>query len=252
MTSIALTETAKYIVIPLLAPALGALITLRSKPTSQVKSLVRHIAAGLVFAAATIELLPSLLKDKQPLATIVGFALGVGLLLAVNRLLGGHYHGDKDETHEHQHVENEAGGSLTGLMTAIYIDLGIDGLLIGIGFATGVVEGRLLTLALTIEAIFIGLSIVASCREHGMSISKSFLVAGSTGVVLALGALIGASVLSGLHGAFHQAVLAFGVAALLYLVTEELLVEAHETPDEPVEVVGFFTGFLLILALAIL
>ena len=37
--------------------------------------------------------------------------------------------------------------------------------------------------------------------------------------------------------------------ALLYLVTEELLVEAHETPDRPWVAAMFFAGFLLLLLL---
>jgi ZIP family zinc transporter len=35
--------------------------------------------------------------------------------------------------------------------------------------------------------------------------------------------------------------------ALLYLVTEELLVEAHEQPDTPLVASMFFVGFLALL-----
>lgn len=38
--------------------------------------------------------------------------------------------------------------------------------------------------------------------------------------------------------------LSFGVIALLYLVTEELLVEAHEKRDTPFVTALFFVGFL--------
>jgi ZIP family zinc transporter len=43
--------------------------------------------------------------------------------------------------------------------------------------------------------------------------------------------------------------LSFGLMALLYLVTEELLVEAHEKPDSPLISAFFFIGFLALLAL---
>ena len=43
--------------------------------------------------------------------------------------------------------------------------------------------------------------------------------------------------------------LAFALAALLYLVTEELLAEAHETPDVPLVTALFFAGFLRFLLL---
>lgn len=252
MAASVVTETAKYVVFPLLAPAVGGLIALRFRLSEQVKSLVKHVAAGLVFAAAAIELLPNLLNHRHPLAVIVGFLLGLLLLLGVNRVFGGHYHGDKDETSDHQHTDDESSASVSTMMAAIGIDVAVDGLLIGIGFATGLKGGRLLTLALSTEALFIGLSIFASCRQRHFSNTKSFSLTIAPGIILAVMALVGATIMSSLHGGMRQGVLAFGLSALLYLVTEELLVEAHEQPDEPVEVVGFFVGFLLILALAIL
>jgi ZIP family zinc transporter len=39
-------------------------------------------------------------------------------------------------------------------------------------------------------------------------------------------------------------VLAFSAAALLYLVTEELLMEAHEVPERPRSTLVLFGGFL--------
>ena len=55
--------------------------------------------------------------------------------------------------------------------------------------------------------------------------------------------------LVGASGNVLNAVLAFGIAALLYLVIEELLVEAHETPETNVVTSIFFVGFLAVLLL---
>ncbi len=52
-----------------------------------------------------------------------------------------------------------------------------------------------------------------------------------------------------LLGILAHTSLAFGLIALLYLVTEELLVEAHQTPDRPWVTAMFFVGFLAILVL---
>ncbi len=38
--------------------------------------------------------------------------------------------------------------------------------------------------------------------------------------------------------------LSFSAAALLYLVTEELLVEAHKEPETPISTLVLFAGFL--------
>ena len=48
-----------------------------------------------------------------------------------------------------------------------------------------------------------------------------------------------------------EGVLSFGLAALLFLVTEELLKEAHEEPGTLVGTAVFFVGFLIFLVVGI-
>jgi len=72
------------------------------------------------------------------------------------------------------------------------------------------------------------------------------------GLLLVIGAGLAATVLQGLSGPPLGAVLAFGVAALLYLVTEELLVEAHEVRENTVTTAMFFVGFLVLLMVDVL
>lgn len=69
---------------------------------------------------------------------------------------------------------------------------------------------------------------------------------------LAVGATIGDAVLHNAGVPLMSAVLSFGCAALLFLVTEELLVEAHEVPETMTSMVMFFGGFLLFLILGML
>jgi ZIP family zinc transporter len=77
------------------------------------------------------------------------------------------------------------------------------------------------------------------------------VVAATAGLALlfGIGAVIGLTVLQGQPDYILDAVLAFGISALLYLVTEELLVEAHETPETTVATTMFFVGFLSFLLL---
>ncbi len=46
--------------------------------------------------------------------------------------------------------------------------------------------------------------------------------------------------------------IAFGTAALLFLVTEELLTEAHEVKESPLMTSAFFIGFLAVFLLELL
>jgi ZIP family zinc transporter len=62
-------------------------------------------------------------------------------------------------------------------------------------------------------------------------------------------AMGGATLLSRLSGEWLELVLSFGLAALLFLVTEELLTEAHEEEETPLLTLAFFGGFLLFLLL---
>lgn len=50
--------------------------------------------------------------------------------------------------------------------------------------------------------------------------------------------------LGGWSGVWLEAMLAFAAAARLYLVTEELLIEAHEIPETPLATAIFFAASL--------
>jgi len=64
-----------------------------------------------------------------------------------------------------------------------------------------------------------------------------------------VGAGVGITVLKGASDNVMELVLSFGLAALLFLVTEELLTEAHEGPESPWLTSSFFLGFLVFLLL---
>jgi len=136
-----------------------------------------------------------------------------------------------------------------GLVAAIAIDLAIDGLLVGIGVSLGEGQGRILTVALTLEVLFLGLSLAAELAQCGLSRWRAVLLTGGVSMAIAVGAIGGAAVLKGASHAVLAGVLAFGAAALLYLVTEELLVEAHEGTETPVLTAMFFAGFLALFIL---
>ena len=67
------------------------------------------------------------------------------------------------------------------------------------------------------------------------------------GAWFVLGAAIAAGVLAGLSGVWLAGVISFGLAALLYLVTEELLFEAHEVKQTHPATAMFFGGFLTLI-----
>ena len=69
------------------------------------------------------------------------------------------------------------------------------------------------------------------------------------GTLVFVSAVAGATVLSDLPAGAMEVVLSFGAAALLYLVTKELLREAHEERESTSGTAMFFVGFLLFLVI---
>jgi len=63
---------------------------------------------------------------------------------------------------------------------------------------------------------------------------------------------LGYYLLKGASVASISAILAFGVAALLYLVTDELLIEAHEIEEKPSSTLWLFAGFLVFWSIQLL
>jgi ZIP family zinc transporter len=87
-------------------------------------------------------------------------------------------------------------------------------------------------------------SCATSLSGLGKTRKSIVLVNLALALILLASAAAGTLVLSHVSPAYVDAILAFGVAALLYLVTEELLVEAHEGKDTPLQTGMFFFGFI--------
>ncbi len=218
-----------YTAVPVLAAGVGASVAVIRRPSLGVTSAIQHFAAGVVFAAAAAEILPDVMHGRSAAATLIGGALGVVVMLALKRL------------------EAVVQGAL-GLLVAIAIDIFIDGLVLGLAFIGGQKAGYLLTVALSLEILFLGLTVTEALSATVRSRIKLVGATVALSLLLPVGALA-ATPISALPPHIVTGFLSFGLMALLYLVTEELLVEAHEKPDNAWITSAFFVGFLALLAL---
>lgn len=218
-----------FSLIPLGALLLGAIAAASRAPGPKVTSGVQHFAAGLVFAAAATEILPDLKHQGAAVPVVVGGALGVLFMLMVKKL-------------------GESSKGPISFVAITSVDILVDGLVLGIGFAAGARQGLVLTIALTVEILFLGLSITLKLRQTIPSRARVVAITAAAGLLLPLGIAIGVPV-SRLSAPYLTAVFAFSLVALLYLVVEELLVEAHGEPEGPFITAMFFVGFLLLLVL---
>ena len=160
--------------IPVFATILGGAIATFRTPSEKLRSLVQHFAAGVVLAVVAGELLSEMTREHRPVGVVIGFVLGVALMLGV-----------KAVTERIEGRSGSSGDSKAGLLTAVGIDVFLDGLLIGVGFAAGERVGTLLVIALTLELLFLGISVAASLAEAKFPRSRNILtVTGLAGVVV--------------------------------------------------------------------
>ena len=230
-----MTTAASLAAFPVLAGIIGGAFIVIRTPSPALVSGVQHFAAGIVMAAVAGEVLPEL-SDRGPLwLIVVGFCAGVALLVGLRRL---------------EHAESRQPGAMPiGFLTVVAIDLFIDGLLVATGAAIATRTAVIITIALTVEVFFLGLAVALATVSSGVAKLRAALTTGAISLVTAAGAVLGAIVLAEAGNTTLVLVLAFAAAALLWLVVEELLVEAHEIPEQPWMAVMFFVGFLLLYCL---
>jgi zinc transporter, ZIP family len=229
-----------YIAIPVVATIGGGIVCVFYSSGPGLRIGIQHLAAGLVFAAVATGLLPEMLRVDDLPAVILGFTIGIALMVGV-----------KWFTQDKKKDKSGNGRQPRSLVFAAAIDYVVDGLLIGIGFSVGAKAGGLLTIALSLEGLFLAMAVTSTLNRKGVAMRWLVITSLMYGLLLAIGAIAGAAVFGRLSGSIHAVVLSFGAAALIYLVTEELLVEAHdhETPENPLTAAIFFVGFLLMISI---
>ena len=232
-----LVQALSYTALAAVAALLGGVIAVYRPPGPQMESNVQHFAAGVVTAAVAAELLPDV-HGRAPQVVVLGFAIGVATMLGIHRL---------SRRIEQRDVGGQFAGA-AGLLITVGIDMLIDGVLIGVTFLDNPGTGVIIAVALTIEVLFLGVAGVVALPDD-MGTLRKLAVPASFGLLLASGVVAGVLVLDGVTGAPIAIILAFGSAALLYLVTEELLVKAAKVPETPVSTTLFFVGFLAIFLL---
>jgi ZIP family zinc transporter len=259
MTSI-LRVTLLYALVPVVCTVVGAAAGAFWPAMARLRAYVLHLAAGVVFAVVAVELLPEIQRRALVVDVAIGFSLGILTMLAVDRLLDRIRGEDDDDADDARARVRTPGiplapasgrpgrGSVPAtLLVAVGIDFLLDGLLLGVGFAAGARIGILLAFAEAAEQLSVGLALAGELTTAGVAPMRVLSIVTALGLLVFVSAVLGATVLSGLSGGAMEVVLSFGLAALLYLVTEELLREAHEERETTLGTAMFFVGFLAFL-----
>jgi zinc transporter, ZIP family len=226
-----------YVVIAASAGILGGIVAFFWIPEVKARSAVQHFAAGVVISAVASELIPDVEKTGTTPGILGGFAAGGLAMIGLKWLVL-----------KFERMEERRHKLPVGLAAAAAADTLIDGAIISAGFSSGQQLGALLALALAVELFFLTLSV--GSEFHKQKSKRLFGLMVTTGIALLL--LVGAGcaffLLQGASKATVAVLLSFGAAALIYLIAEELLVEAIEAEESLFSTAMLFAGFLFLLA----
>jgi ZIP family zinc transporter len=227
-----------YILAATAAGLTGGIVASVWNPRVRARSAIQHFAAGAVLAAVAANVVPEVTHVGNRLGVLAGFALGGLVMIALKWLV--------------VRVEREqkrAGKLPVGLAAAAAVDTFLDGVIISAGFSTDQQLGALLVAALALELFFLTLSVGAEFRKGKLTLWQGLAVTSGIAALLPAGAFGAGFFLAGASAATLAVVLAFGAAALIYLIAEELLVESIQAEASLFSTAMLFSGFLVLLAL---
>ena len=230
---------------------IGSLIGFLFKKLShKFSDIILAFAAGVMLAAAVIGLILEAIESGGKyvlLVTIVGIFIGA---LTVHLLDGLVPHLHKLTGVEVSDSESrEKLSKVILFVCAIAIHNLPEGIAAGVGFGTGSVrEALTIAGAIALQNIPEGMVIIAPMLSTGISPSKTFLAALSTGVIEVIGTLIGYFAVS-ISTAVLPFALAFAGGTMLYVIGHEMIPETHAHGCETAATYSLLAGFCLMLVM---
>lgn len=243
--------------------ALGAAtVFLFKKINKNVLNAMLGFAAGVMIAASFWSLLAPAIEMAEAVnqnavvIAAVGFLTG-GLFLFIADKIIPHLHmGDK---------MSEAEGIKTDLQRSVLLVLAItlhnipEGLAVGVAFGAayhglpGATLAGAIALALGIgmQNFPEGAAVSIPLRREGFSRTKAFLYGQASGIVEPIAGVIGAYAVISMQAILPFA-LAFAAGAMIYVVVEELIPEAHQGNGHShieIATIGVMVGFTVMMIL---
>ena len=224
------------LILPAISMAIGGLLGSSIRPGKRLRGVVAHLVGGLVLGIAAADLMPAASNSGHPLALAIGFCLGFSLLLVINAVLE-----EPEDSFQSRKVR-----PMLLLMLPFLVDSLIDGLVVGIS-SRAAQQSWVIPVAVALEMGLATLGL-GTLLGRGGDRWRSGLSGALMAVTYGIGLSISLVITNGLQGPALTGTLAFGTAALIYLVVEEVMKEAHsrEEDDSGLVNVAFFIGLLCI------
>ena len=230
----------------------------RKSMSGKVQKVFLGFAAGVMIAASVWSLLIPAIEEAEAngqvgwIPAAGGFVLGIAFLFGLDRLI----------PHLHPGVNKTEGLSSSMkrtslLVTAVTLHNIPEGMAVGLSFALAAQHGGesavyasalALALGIGIQNFPEGAAISLPLRQEGVGVGRSFFLGSMSGIVEPIFGILTVLV-AGIISPYMPWLLSFAAGAMMYVVVEELIPEAHLGEHSNVGTLGVMVGFLVMMVL---
>jgi len=202
-------------------------------------------AAGVMIAASVWSLLiPAIERAEEAgqvgwIPAAGGFAIGVAFLMVLHQLLP-HLHPGESKPEGLPSKWDRP----TLLFTAVTLHNIPEGMSVGLLFAMAVA----LAIGIGIQNVPEGAAVALPMLQEGMSAPKAFALGALSGLAEPVFGIL-VVLFAGLISPYMPWMLAFSAGAMMYVVVEELIPEAHLGEHSNAGTLGVMAGFLVMMIL---
>ena len=254
------------LIIPICCTALGSgcIYLFKNKISANLNHIFNGFGAGVMLAASFFGLLLPALEsevDYMPsiLVVVIGFLLGIGLILLIDHILP-HFHSSQNQE---EGIKTSKVSKIKKMFLAIVIHNIPEGLSVGVTFGVGLANianetqdvhtammaGLMIAIGIGIQNIPEGAAVSLPFKENGLTTNKSFLLGAMSGIVEPIAAVLGLLLAYNIELLMPWC-LALAAGCMIYVIVEDLLPSSvSETPSNHFGIFAFIAGFLIMMVL---
>ena len=247
-----MTDAFYGILIPFLGTSLGAasVFFLKKSLGDYIQRALTGFAAGVMVAASIWSLLIPAMDQSEALGklaffpAVVGFWMGILFLLLLDHIIPPLHRNSQQAEGPHSQLQRT-----TMMVLAVTLHNIPEGMAVGLAFALaakgeGTAGAAALAMGIGIQNFPEGAAVALPLRQGGWSRPRAFVGGMLSGAVEPVFGVLAALAASGVDPLMPW-LLSFAAGAMLYVVVEELIPQAHSRAGT----CGFVMGFLVMMVL---
>ncbi|MEF8873192.1 MAG: ZIP family metal transporter [Candidatus Thermoplasmatota archaeon] len=210
------------------------------KIENKVLSILLGFSAGVMVSITFVELIPESIEEGSLLTAIVGLLMGVIII------------GFLDINFPHRHFSFDSDGNeerAKSIKTGLLLSVGVamhnlpEGVAIGAGFMVSYEVGLALAVLMAIHNFPEGMAVGAAMCIGKVKGTKILVITTLAGIPMGIGALLGGA-LGGVSDLTLSLGLGFAAGAMLYIVFDELIPDAHRRMKGHYAIGGILSGII--------